>query len=50
MSDNQNKQTNECKCVGDKKFKALEKKLVELTKKVEILEYQLSILRKAVTK
>ena len=50
MSDNQNKQPNECKCIGDKKAKALEKQIAELGKKVETLEKQLNIFRKVLTK
>ena len=50
MSDNQSKQPNECKCVGDKKVKALEKQIADLGKKVETLEKQLITFRKVLTK
>ena len=50
MSDNQNKQTNECKCIGNKELKALKKQIAELFGKVEQLEKQISTLRKAVRK
>lgn len=50
MSDNQNKQPNECKCMGDKRAKALEKQIAELGKKVDTLEKQLVTLRKVLTR
>ena len=50
MSDNQNKQPNECKCEGGKEIKALKKQVTELGKKVEILEKQLITFRKVLTK
>ncbi len=50
MSDNQNNQPNECKCVGAKELKALKKQLADLGTKVETLEKQLITLRKAVRK
>jgi archaellum component FlaC len=50
MLDNQNKQTNECKCEGGKEIKALKKQIADLGKKVETLEKQLAILRKVLTK
>lgn len=50
MSDNQNKQPNECKCIGAKELKALKKQISELGKKVETLEKQLITIRKVLTK
>lgn len=50
MSDSQSKQTNECKCIGNKEFKALKKQITELFGKVEQLEKQILTLRKAVRK
>lgn len=50
MSDNQNKQPNECKCEGSKEIKALKKQVADLGKKVEILEKQLITFRKVLTK
>lgn len=44
------KQHNDCKCLGEKKAKALEKQIAELTQKIENLERQVSTLRKAVRK
>lgn len=46
MSDNQNKQTNECKCLGDKKVKALEKQIAELKSETAQLRKELSTIRK----
>ena len=50
MSDNQNKQPNECKCEGGKEIKALKKQFADLGKKVDTLEKQLVTLRKALTR
>lgn len=50
MSDNQNKQPNECKCEGSKEIKALKKQVADLSKKVETLEKQLITFRKVLTK
>lgn len=49
MADNQ-KQTNECKCLGDKKAKALEKEIAELRTELEEIRKELTILRRAVRK
>lgn len=43
-------QTNDCKCLGDKKAKALQKQITELRAEIEILKRQVAILRKAVCK
>lgn len=50
MSDNQNKQTNECKCLGSKELKALKKQLADLNLEVEQLHKEIATLRKAVRK
>lgn len=50
MSDNQNNQHNECKCMGDKKAKALEKQIAELKAELAIIRKEVAILRKAVRK
>lgn len=50
MADNQNNPKHECKCEGSKELKALKKQIAELTQKIEILERQVSTLRKAVRK
>ena len=50
MSDNQNKQPNECKCIGDKKAKALEKQIAELKFEITQLRNELQIIRKVLTR
>ena len=50
MADNQNKQSNECKCLGSKELKALKKEIAELKSKMEQLHKEIAILRKAVRK
>lgn len=50
MSESQNNQTNECKCIGNKEFRELKKQIAELSGKVEQLERQILTLRKALTK
>ena len=50
MADNQNKQPNECKCLGDKKVKALEKEISELRTELEEIRKELTTLRRAVRK
>jgi hypothetical protein len=45
-----NNTKQECKCLGEKKAKALEKQVTELFGKIEHLEKQIAILRKAVKK
>lgn len=50
MSDNQSKQTNECKCVGSKELKALKNQLADLTAEVAKLHKEVDTLRKAVRK
>lgn len=50
MSDNQNKQPNECKCLGSKELKALKKQLADLTLEVAQLHKEIATLRKAVRK
>ena len=50
MSDNQNKQTNECKCLGIKELKALKKELAELKSEMSQLHKEIATLRKAVRK
>ena len=50
MSDNQNKQPNECKCIGNKELKALKKEIAELKSEMAQLHKEISILRKAVRK
>lgn len=45
-----NNTKQECKCIGEKKAKALEKQIVELNLKIVDLEKQILILRKAVKK
>ena len=46
----ENKQTNECKCIGSKEIKALKKDFAQLLEKVKMLEKQIDILRKALIK
>lgn len=46
MSDNQNNPKQECKCLGDKKAKALEKQISELKSEVAQLRKELSTIRK----
>ena len=50
MSDNQNKQPNECKCIGAKELKALKKEIAELKSEITEMHKQIAILRKAVRK
>lgn len=50
MSDNQNKQPNECKCLGSKELKALKKEFAELKSEMAQLHKEIAILRKAVRK
>jgi ribosomal protein L29 len=50
MLDNQNNQPNECKCLGDKKAKALEKKVSDIKAEIAELRKELATLRKAVRK
>lgn len=50
MSDNQNKQPNECKCEGGKEIKALKKQVDELVKKVDSLETKIITFRKVLTR
>ena len=50
MADNQNNQHNECKCMGDKRAKALEKQIAELKAEIAELRNQIHIIRKAVRK
>lgn len=50
MSEQTNNPKHECKCVGDKKVKALEKELTELKTEVTELRKQIDTLRKAVRK
>ena len=50
MSDNQNKQPNECKCEGGKEIKALKKQLADLKFEIAEVHKQIAILRKAVRK
>lgn len=50
MSDNQNKQPNECKCMGDKRAKSIEKQIVELKSEIAQLRNELQIIRKVLTR
>lgn len=50
MSDSQNKQPNECKCLGEKKAKDFEKKISEIKTEIAELRYELQIIRKALTR
>lgn len=47
MQEQENKQTNECQCVGNKKIKKLEKEIADLREKVIILEKSLQRIRSA---
>jgi hypothetical protein len=50
MSQQTSNPKHECKCEGGKELKALKKQVVDLNKKVEELEKQLTIFRKVLTK
>lgn len=50
MSDNQNKQPNECKCIGAKELKAFKKEITELKSEMAQLQKEILTLRKAVRK
>lgn len=50
MSDNPNKQPNECKCLGDKKAKALEKQIADLKSEIAQFHNELQIIRKVLTR
>lgn len=50
MAETTSNATQECKCASAKKLKSLEKTIVELTSKIEEMQKQIFILRKAVRK
>jgi hypothetical protein len=46
----QNSPKSEHNCVCDKKIKTFERKIAEFSEKIELLEHEIAILRKAVRK
>lgn len=50
MSEQTNSPKQECKCIGDRKVKALEKQIAELKSEIAELHKQIATLRKAVRK
>lgn len=46
----QSKSSNECKCLGDKKVKALEKQIAELKSEIAQFRNELKIIRKVLTR
>ena len=50
MSEQANSPKQECKCIGDRKVKALEKQIAELKSEIIELRKEVAILRKAVRK
>lgn len=50
MSEQANNPKHECKCIGDKKVKALEKQIAKLKDEIAQLRHDLQIIRKVLTR
>lgn len=48
MQEQENKQTRECQCAGNKKIKKLEKEIAELREQIATIEKSLQRIRSAI--